>query len=143
MTSKDAQGNETINISDLSKLLPPPLESTEQELLFAWVSSREAAYPELKMLHHIPNGGMRNKREAARLKKQGVKPGVPDICLPVPRGQYHGLYIELKRVRQGRETEAQTAWIAALNEQGYYACTCYGWMNATTVLLMYLNDWII
>ena len=48
---------------------------------------------------HIPNGGYRNKAEAAHLKAQGVRPGVPDLCVPVARHGYHGLYIEMKRRR--------------------------------------------
>lgn len=30
---------------------------------------------------HTPNGGKRNKREAARLKRMGVRPGVADVML--------------------------------------------------------------
>ena len=47
-------------------------------------------------VYHIPNGGTRNKIEAANLKRQGVKSGVPDLCFPLARGKYHGLYIEMK-----------------------------------------------
>mgnify|MGYP004433785991 CR=1 FL=1 len=38
----------------------------------------------------------RDARTAANLKRQGVKAGVPDLHLPVARGGYNGLYIELK-----------------------------------------------
>lgn len=38
----------------------------------------------------------RDKATAVALKRQGVKAGVPDICLPVARNGYHGLHIELK-----------------------------------------------
>lgn len=71
-------------------------EAAEQTKLFNWIAFARAATPELDMLYHIPNGGSRNKREAANLKRQGVRAGVPDLCLPVARGDYHGLYIELK-----------------------------------------------
>lgn len=72
------------------------LESVEQECLMRWVQFVAGKYPELELLYHIPNGGTRNKREAEHLRRQGVKAGVPDLCLPVPRGEFHGLYIELK-----------------------------------------------
>ena len=65
-------------------------EADEQEALFAWAEYQKGKYPELELMYHIPNGGSRNKAEAARLKAQGVKPGVPDICLPVPRGNIMG-----------------------------------------------------
>lgn len=52
--------------------------------------------------YHIPNGGLRSKREAARMKGQGVRPGVPDLCIPVARRGYHSLYIEMKAAEGGR-----------------------------------------
>ena len=66
-------------------------EATEQEALITWCRIFENRYPELKMIYHIPNGGSRNRLEAANLKRQGVKAGVPDLCLPVPKDGYHGL----------------------------------------------------
>lgn len=42
-------------------------ESQEQQALFEWA----AYHPELELMHHIPNGGKRNPREAARLKREG------------------------------------------------------------------------
>jgi hypothetical protein len=57
-------------------------EADEQKKLFRWVDFMKTEYPELDMMFHIPNGGSRNKLEAANLKKQGVRAGVPDICLP-------------------------------------------------------------
>ena len=86
---------------------PTPLEGAEQRALFAWAKLNERSHPELALLHAIPNGGKRNPREAANLKAQGVKAGVPDICLPVPRGGCASLYIELKRRQGGRPTQAQ------------------------------------
>lgn len=36
---------------------------------------------------HIPNGGYRNKIEAAKLKQMGVLPGFPDYQLILPGGR--------------------------------------------------------
>ena len=74
----------------------PQREDLEQAALISWAEAYERIYPELALLYHIPNGGKRDRIVAAKLKAQGVKPGVPDLCLPVPRGKYHGLYIEMK-----------------------------------------------
>ena len=71
-------------------------EAREQEALFRWAGFAAGTMPELNLLYHIPNGGSRNKAEAANLKRQGVRAGVPDLFLPVARGGYHGPYIELK-----------------------------------------------
>lgn len=95
-------------------------EAMEQEALFSWAKHMQHVYPELALLHHIPNGGYRNTSEAVRLKRQGVKAGVPDICLPVPRGTFHGLYIELK-AKGGTPSKKQEWWLAALRKQGYAA----------------------
>ncbi len=59
-------------------------EASEQIKLMEWCKWQEHKYPELQLLYHIPNGGSRNAIEAKNLKRQGVKPGVPDLCLPVP-----------------------------------------------------------
>ena len=90
-------------------------------------------------MYHVPNGGSRNKIEAARLRAQGVKSGVPDLCLPVARGGNHGLYIELKRQRDGRISEEQVRWIDGLLEQGYAAAICKGWQEAASVIIDYLQ----
>ena len=93
-----------------------PTEDVEQTQLFAWANFARGKYPELTLMYHVPNGGKRSKAEAVRFKAQGVKAGVPDICLPVPRGKYHGLYIELKRVKGGRVSAAQEEYISALRK---------------------------
>lgn len=82
-------------------------------------------------------GGKRDKRTAVALKRQGVKAGVPDICLPVARNGYHGLYIELK-AGKNKATKSQEKWQVFLNSQGYYAVICYGWHEAAKVIEEYL-----
>lgn len=121
----------------LGKIIPT--EAEEQRTLFNWADMQSYKHPELAMLYHIPNGGSRNSAEAANLKKQGVKPGVPDICLPVPRGKYHGLYIELKRIKGGKLSSFQREWLQALAKQGYKALCCEGWKEASEEILAYLS----
>ena len=97
-------------------------------------------WPELRLLHAIPNGGSRNPIEARHLKEQGVKPGVPDIFLPCARGEWHGLYIEMKRRKGGRVSDEQREMIRLLIEQGYKAVVCYGWEEAKNVIVEYMKD---
>ncbi len=115
-------------------------EAQHQMAVIKWTQqpSIRSKYPELKLLHHIPNGGTRDTIEANRLKLQGVKKGVPDLCLPVARGRYHGLYIEMK-TDTGTTTKDQDWWGAQLEEQGYYWEVCRGWENAVRVLEWYLD----
>lgn len=116
-----------------------PTEDAEQMMLMSWVELMSSSRPELKMLFHIPNGGSRHKAEAGRFRAMGVRPGVPDLCLPVPAGGYHGLYIELKRSKGGRVSDEQAAWIAALQWRGYRAVVCYGWEEAANEILAYVR----
>lgn len=114
------------------------LEAREQEWLFRWAEFKALEFPELSLLYHIPNGGKRNAKEAANLKRQGVKAGVPDLCLPVARGKYHGLYIELK-AGKNKPTDKQNEWVQKLNEQGYLSLVCVGWNTAAEVIESYLK----
>lgn len=115
-----------------------PLESLEQTWLFQWVATQENRYPELKLMHHIPNGGKRDKKTAKNLKIEGVKAGVPDICLPVSRHGYHGLYIELKR-KGGKPSVEQKKWIKELEKQGYKAVIKEGWIEAAKEIIDYME----
>lgn len=114
-------------------------EAQEQTALFDWARWASGKHPELNLLFHIPNGGSRNEIEAHNLRLQGVRPGVPDICLPVPRLPYHGLFIELKRRQGGRTSEEQRAWIYCLNKNGYRAVVCKGWDETRAEIERYLG----
>ena len=94
--------------------------------------------PDLKWLYHVPNGGKRDVATAARLKAAGVKRGVPDIALDVPKGKYHGLRIELK-YGKNKPTPQQQEWLDHLNECGYKAVVCYGAEEAIAVIKEYLK----
>lgn len=112
-----------------------PTEHWEQVQLFQWASN----FRELDLMHAIPNGGKRDIRIAMKLKEEGVKAGVPDIFLPVPRGGKHGLYIELKRRKYGRVSPEQLRWIEALMHEEYVCAVCYGWEMARDVIEEYLR----
>jgi len=114
-------------------------EHGEQRSLMEWARMAQAKRPELGLLHAIPNGGHRNRVAAARIKAEGARAGVPDLCLPVPRGAHHGLYIELK-AGKGRPSREQRWWLAALRGQGYRAVICHGWRAAQSVIDEYLAE---
>ena len=116
-----------------------PLEAEEQKALFEWAGYMGGRHPELRFMYHVPNGGRRNAREAAMLKAEGVKAGVPDIVLPASRGGYHGLYIELKRQKSGSLSKEQREYLEYLKEQGYRAVMCRGWRQAADVIQAYLE----
>ena len=104
------------------------------------------------VLHYaIPNGGKRHVKNASDLKKQGVSAGVPDLCIPIPNENYHGLYIEMKRrpkiLKSGKKSYtnssasiSQLEWISKLNTLGYKATICYGSDEAIKVIQEYLEN---
>ena len=120
-------------------------EDGHQLAFFCWCALNYKEYPELKWAFHVPNGGFRHKAEAAKLRAMGVRSGVPDICLPVRRGSYSGLFIELKRMakdgkREGRLSDNQKeVWIPFLKSQGFGVAVAYGWMEARNIIVSYLN----
>lgn len=113
-------------------------EAKEQEVLIQWCEIQKKKYPELGLIFHIPNGGYRNKFEAANLKRQGVKAGVPDLFMAVPNKKYHGLFIEMKWGKN-KPTENQEEWILRLSEQGYKVNVCYSSIEAIEVIKEYLG----
>lgn len=112
-------------------------ESEEQIALFQWAEVMSGRHPELALMYHVPNGGARMAATAGRLKAEGVKAGVPDVCLPVARGGFHGLYIEMK-VKPNRPTKLQLIWLSELTKQGYKTAVCYSWKEAADLIEQYL-----
>ena len=122
--------------------IPAPLEAQEQKWLLDWVELNTPAHPELKLFYHIPNEGKRSYRTGREMVAQGLKSGVPDNCLPVARGPYHALYIELKRTKGSKVSDEQKQWIADLTRAGNRAIICYGWAAAAMEIVKYLNGGI-
>jgi len=116
----------------------PTTEAQHQMNVIRWSEIMRDIYPELKLLFHVPNGGTRDVIEAKHLKEQGLKSGVPDLCLPVPRGQYHGMYIEMK-TEVGKTSPEQDWWIEQLKVQGYYVGVCHGWQPAIQIIEWYMK----
>ena len=86
---------------------------------------------------HIANEGRRSPATAARLKAEGMRPGVPDLCVPVARGRYHSLYIEMK-ADGGKLTDEQSAWLVRLRAEGMCAYCCYGADSAIALIDRYM-----
>ena len=67
-------------------------------------------FPKMKLLlFAVPNGGRRNKIEAANLKRQGVRAGVADLILLFPKGGHGSLCIEMK-YKKGTQQDSQKDW---------------------------------
>lgn len=116
-----------------------PTEDEEQAMLFSWADLEGGVMPELRLMFAIPNGGWRAKATAVRMRDTGTKSGVPDLFLPVARHGCHGLFIEMKRIKGGRLSPNQTAWIEDLTHQGYRCAVCHGFDEAQKEILDYLS----
>jgi hypothetical protein len=115
-------------------------EEAEQTALFCWASLPEtqAQFPQLKWMFAIPNGGLRDRITAGKLKAAGVKAGVWDIFLPVAIGSYHGLFIEMK-VGKNTLTPEQQSFRDYLWTHGYGYTVCYSWEQAKNAIISYLT----
>ena len=112
-----------------------PSEHLEQVTLIAWY--RRTYKNEL--LVAIPNGGKRHIKTALAMKQEGVSKGFPDLFLPVPNTQFHGLFIEMKRRKGGTVSPKQAEWCEYLNDAGYRAVICKGFEEAKEAIKCYLN----
>ncbi|MEI7253043.1 VRR-NUC domain-containing protein [Pectobacterium versatile] len=88
-------------------------------------------------LLHIPNEGKRGPKAASDAKRLGMKKGVHDLFLALPRSGYSGLWIEMKAI-DGRVTSAQLEWQELMRSAGYRAEICYGFDAAQAEIVQYL-----
>ena len=130
--------------AQLRRLLVP-LEKHDQANLFNWAEYQTFNYPELDLMYAIPNAGgytggfKKNKGRVIQMRKQGVKKGVPDIHLPVARGYWHSLYLELKRGDDDKLKPDQEVWATKLREAGNYVALASGFVNACDIIVGYLT----
>lgn len=116
----------------------------EQSALVRWATVSRGRFPELELLIGIPNGAklsggkLQRAIQGKRLAREGARKGVPDFCLPVARGGFNSLWIELKS-GEARATKEQREWIAALAKEGNRAEVCRGWQSAAALITEYLT----
>lgn len=113
------------------------LESLIQVACVTWFSYQ---YPEYSMLlHHSPNGGFRNSKEAAKFKRMGVRAGFPDLILLLPNGQYNYLAIEMKTNASGsKQTDKQRQYQQLMEAHGGKYVVCRSEPEFETIISSYL-----
>ena len=114
-------------------------EAAEQENVIKWARDNEKTYPFLWMLHSSLNGVKLSKIQAGKAKASGMLSGVPDLFLPVPRGSFCGLYIEMKSAT-GRIMPSQSRYLKAVSDFGYSAVVCYSASEAIETIENYYFD---
>lgn len=113
-------------------------EHEHQVTVVAWAQLNVRKYPVLRCLHAIPNGGKRDIRVARKLKLEGVRAGVMDLNLPIPRGECCGLWIEMKS-GDNDLTPAQWEWGMDMMAAGHRVAVCWSAGEAIAVLEEYLE----
>lgn len=121
------------------------MESDEQAAVVSWAALMSGQYPELELLYAIPNGAhlygdiKKRARQMSHLKKQGLRPGMPDLCLPVARHGYHALYVEMKN-GANKPSEKQEDILNLLAEAGNLAVVCWSAEEAIQTIVEYLTE---
>lgn len=115
-------------------------EHLQQAALIDWTNRQEIKeyYPLLQWLYAVPNGGDRAMAVAVKMKAEGVKKGVPDLFLPVPRKGYYGFYIEMK-YGNGTTSREQKNFLNLADAHGYHTGIYRCWHDARDALIEYLE----
>lgn len=123
-------------------------EHMHQAALIEWAAVTDM--PHLFLMHDseprkiggylfaVPNGGHRSVTQGARLRAEGVKPGVSDLMLPIPTERFHSMWIEMKS-SAGSMTRDQLSWFRLMTARGFYCCTCRSVDEAITEIQKYLG----
>lgn len=68
-----------------------------QRSIVGWAREAEVYHPDLALLYMVPNASNGLEYQMWQwLKSMGLLPGLPDLCLPVARGDKFGMWLEVK-----------------------------------------------
>lgn len=143
--SQKASSGPPVGSGPVSSASPKPPKRTRrndeekmQRVVVKWAALSAARWPELRWLHHSPNGGARDEITGAMMKALGTKAGFPDLFLPAARLSYHGLFIEMKLPKELLRP-TQNEWRRAMEGAGYSFVVCYSAEDAIETLRRYLE----
>jgi hypothetical protein len=114
----------------------PESEANQQEIVVKYL---RLAYPDA--LYCASAGGMRTSYlQAIKMKRTGYVKGFPDLFIYEPRGEFHGLAIEMKKVKGSKIEPEQVQWQEQLRNRGYCSYICKGNEEAIKVIDEYFNE---
>ena len=114
----------------------------QEELMCRIADAYPAAYT---MTTAIEHGVRLSPAQAAKIRRQGRKAGLPDVMCFVrqpranPMDDWCGLAIELK-VGRNDVTEAQERWLRDLQDVGWAVCVAHGVEQAWAAYREYMQD---
>ena len=88
---------------------------------------------------HVPNERKTSHQAGVRLKKKGVKSGVPDCLIFNNNNKYNGFALELK-VKPNKQTKNQNDWLFWLTQRGWFTSVAYNFDEAKEIIDNYLNN---
>jgi len=110
-------------------------EHEEQTAVVTWCHQHEDH--RLRLIFAVPNAGKRSPQAANYYRAEGLKPGVPDLCLPLGYGGYLGMFIEMK-VGDNDLSPLQEWWRDHLRGVGYYVIACWSSRAAIAAIRSYI-----
>lgn len=125
----------TYKKSSVKRKIAPESEANQQEIVVKYL---RLAYP--TALYCASAGGMRTSYlQAIKMKRTGYVKGFPDLFIYEPRGEFHGLAIEMKKEKGGVASPEQKEWQEQLRNRNYCSYICKGNEQAIKVIDEYLN----
>lgn len=109
-------------------------EAESQIRLFCWIRSRPELAP---YAMSIPNDRTCTRIMGAILKYMGLKPGASDCFIAIPKGEWHGLWIEMK-FGKNKATAHQIKFQSDMDAKGYKAIICYSYEAARAAIEEYI-----
>lgn len=115
------------------------MKHLEYELQKACVYWFRIIWPKYaKLLFAVPNDRKQSVIQGARYKASGSVSGVSDLILLVPKGNFHGLCIEMK-TEKGKLSENQKEWLELVKMQGYETVVCNSFESFCETMQVYMN----
>jgi hypothetical protein len=103
---------------------PRKIEAQEQEIVCRWLDAHRLVY------FSVPNGaqlGGNRFAQIAKLKKTGLKVGVPDLIIVTPvESEFVGVALEMKRDSKSQPSDEQDEWLLCLAKCGWCSIVGHG-----------------
>lgn len=115
-------------------------EHDEQSALLRWWGLYAITKKlDARLLFAIPNAGKRSVRVASMMRAEGLRAGIPDLFLAIPKNDFGGLFIEMKRTKGGVLSKLQAECLEMLKSAGYACAVCRGSAQAQQAIENYLS----
>lgn len=137
--AKDKKARKPKLPSKWGRLIAAGSEDEQQALFFEWVDEHKEKHPALDRIFAVPNGSNKSIAQRIVMKITGLRPGVPDVCVPIANVHYIGLWIEFKRPGGGTVSLEQGLWHRKLAASGHDVRVYDSAMEAIARVIQYLN----